>query len=212
VRHATIAAGVIVIALGACSHSSHHASPTTVTSASTTTEPTTSTSTAIAPTTTSSTLPPATVPPTLPPATVPPVQNASCRSGNLTLTVGNEGGAAGTQYFDLQVRNHASFACHLIGYPGVSFLDGSGHQIGVPAARNPVRPVVTVNLAPGATVYSQVGVGNPDIIICTGVVPHEVRVYPPNETVPMLVAPPAGLRVCATKGTPSVGPVTAQPS
>jgi hypothetical protein len=49
----------------------------------------------------------------------------------------------------LQFTNTGSRPCTLQSAPGVSFVDGSGRQIGLPAKRNTGGPVVT--LAPGET-------------------------------------------------------------
>jgi Protein of unknown function (DUF4232) len=126
---------------------------------------------------------------------------------NLTVSSGILGAAAGTQYFELMFRNRAAFACVLTGYPGVSFLDASGRQIGPAAQRNPMT-YGSVTLGASMTVYAQVGVGNPDVDACPAATAHEIRVFPPNETVAALVAPPSGLRVCSRQTvTAFVGPV-----
>ena len=198
---AVVSALVIVVVLGACSHGKSHASSPTAAPTTSTTATTTTT----LPTTTSSTAPATTtVPATTPPTAAAPL--AGCRSANLTLSVGPEGAAAGTQYFEIGFRNHASFPCVLTGYPGVSFLDASGAQIGPAAHRNNLAHG-SVTVAPSAKVYAQVGVANPGVYDCTPVTPHDIRVYPPNETVAVLVHPPTGLGVCPTQGYPLVGPV-----
>jgi hypothetical protein len=122
-------------------------------------------------------------------------------------------GAAGTQYFDLTLHNHGSGACVLTGFPGVSLLDAAGHQIGLPAERETGIPYGTVTIAPSATAYVQVGVGNPGVFNCPAVAAHEVRVFPPNETVDVLVPSPAGLVVCAqNRVTEFVWPVLGHPN
>ena len=68
-----------------------------------------------------------------------------------------------------------------------------------------------VAIAPSVKVYAQVGVGNPGVFDCTGVTAHDIRVFPPNETVAILVHPPEGLLMCPTEGTPLVGPVEPTP-
>lgn len=185
---------VIVLALSACTHGSKHASATTTAITSSTTLPPTTVATLPAPTSTTPTTRPAA---------------GRCRSSDLTLTVGPVNGAAGTQYFLIGFRNHTASTCELTGYPGVSFLDASGSQIGVPAQRNEV-PHGPVTIAPSGKVYAQVGVGNPGVFDCIGVTPHDIRVFPPNETAAILVHPPDRLLVCPTQGAPLVGPVTGQ--
>ena len=191
---------MIVATLGACSNDSHKASPTT--SASTTAS---TTSTTVAPTTaaTTTTTESATT-------TAAPIPGGTCRTANLNVTAGAAQGAAGTQYFELQFKNRGGAPCTMNGFPGVSFLDRAGHQIGEPASRNVVTHD-TITLHPSVTAYATVGVGNPGVTGCTGVPPAEIRVFPPNETAAVLVAPPSGLLVCLTApGTPIVGPVVSQ--
>lgn len=199
---------VIVLVLGACTHGSNHASSTTSTAATASSTP----STPSTPSTTvasSTTLPPTAIgtqpAPSSPPPTGPPAA-AGCRSADLALSVGPQNGAAGTQYFEIGFRNDASFPCVLTGYPGVSFLDASGTQIGVPASRDDVTHS-PVTIASHESAYARVGVGNPGVFDCAGVTPNDIRVFPPNETVAVLVPPPTGLLVCPTQGAPLVDPV-----
>jgi len=42
-------------------------------------------------------------------------------------------GAAGSVYYTLQFTNLSGHACTLRGYPGVSAVSLSGHQLGAPA-------------------------------------------------------------------------------
>lgn len=95
----------------------------------------------------------------------------------------------------------------MTGYPGVSFLGASGSQIGLPAQRI-TQTHGTVTLAPAATAYANVGVGNPAVNECPAATARQIRVFPPNETVAALVAPPTGLLICTrqTMGV-FVGPV-----
>ena len=131
-----------------------------------------------------------------------------CRTANLNITVGPANGAAGTEYFQIAFRNDSRSACELSGYPGVSFLDASGAQIGLPEDRNPMAHS-PVDLAPGATAYAMAGVGNPDVVNCPAAIARRVRIYPPNETAFVIVDAPAGLRVCSAQRVPGfVGPVT----
>jgi hypothetical protein len=195
---------VLIVVLGACTHGASGASSTTSTTRASTTSPRPEPTTM--PPTTTSTQPPA------PPATAAPPTPAPdrCHSSDLTLTAGPVNGAAGTQYFLIGFRNHSAFACELTGYPGVSFLDASGNQIGLPARRNNVA-YAPVTIAPSVKVYAQVGVGNPGVFNCAGVTPHDIRVFPPNETAAILVHPPDTLLVCPTQGAPLVGPVEPTP-
>jgi Protein of unknown function (DUF4232) len=118
-----------------------------------------------------------------------------CHTSGLDITIGDGSGAAGTEYYEISFRNVGTKPCVLNGYPGVSFVDSVGHQIGAPAARNDVAHTPTT-IAPGATGYAALGVGNPSNFNCPVSTPAQVRVYPPNETVAAFL-PAKGIRFCA---------------
>jgi Protein of unknown function (DUF4232) len=104
--------------------------------------------------------------------------------------VSTEGGAAaGSIYYPLDLTNTSGSTCTVFGYPGVSFVTGpSGTILGRAAHRNPVTPATTVTLAPGQTAHATLQVaeaGNYDPAQCKPVTAHWVRVYPPNQTVPL---------------------------
>lgn len=64
------------------------------------------------------------------------------------------GGAAGSVLVDLVVTNTSSRSCTLTGYPGLSWVAGSGgHQVGAAATRSG-EPYRTVTLAPGTSATS----------------------------------------------------------
>ena len=92
----------------------------------------------------------------------------------------------------LVFHNSSSSTCTLYGYPGVSFLDSAGAQIGPPAERATSAPMKLITLVPGADAYSGLKVTDPGIPPCSGAgtVAH-VRVCPPNDTSAGLVAPPS---------------------
>jgi hypothetical protein len=140
--------------------------------------------------------------------TLPAVSGTTCRTEDLTLTISPGSGAAGSVGYDLEFRNHASTgSCTMTGYPGVSFLDAEGHQIGVPAVRNPGLSYTPVTVGPGATVYALLIVGNPDMRNCPVSTPRKIRVFPPNQTADIRL-PVEGLRLCATStSASSINPV-----
>ncbi|KAA9395421.1 DUF4232 domain-containing protein [Kocuria coralli] len=59
----------------------------------------------------------------------------ACRAHDLTGAVTPQEGAAGATILSLTLTNDGQQACHLYGYPGVSFADESGAMIGLPAER-----------------------------------------------------------------------------
>jgi hypothetical protein len=146
---------------------------------------------------------------TSPPSTTAAV--ARCAISSLVVTLTSKGAAAGTEYLELDFKNTALRACTLQGYPGVSFVDAGGSQIGaaVPRMAGASGAVVA---APGAAVaaliaYHDVVVG---IDNCQPTMAAGIRVYPPDETASVIVA--TKLAVCADPGfnaTASVSPVAA---
>jgi hypothetical protein len=69
-----------------------------------------------------------------------------------------------------------------------------------------------VTVAPGATAYALLIVGNPDVYNCPVGMPTQVRVFPPNERADARVDV-NGLRVCSNQVTGShINPVVAQPN
>jgi hypothetical protein len=97
--------------------------------------------------------------------------------------------AAGSVYYPLDLTNISGSTCTVFGYPGVSFVSGpSGSILGRAAHRNPVTAATTVTLAPGQTAHATLQVaeaGNYDPSQCQPVTAHWLRIYPPNQTVPL---------------------------
>jgi hypothetical protein len=132
---------------------------------------------------------------------------ATCRTANLTVTLGPPIGSAGHLNYEIAFRNDGPSACVMTGYPGVSFFDGSGHQIGVPAQRNPI-PAALVTLAPGATAYAPLSVTDPSVLNgCPATPTQQILVFPPNETAPVFIGS-RGIVVCATQPASIIDPVS----
>ncbi|MBP2340565.1 hypothetical protein JOF41_006743 [Saccharothrix coeruleofusca] len=112
---------------------------------------------------------------------------ATCRSVGLDVSFGREEGAAGTVYREVLLTNRGVRPCVLRGFPGVSYVDGDGAQIGGAAERVGDRgPQLT--LRHGETAASDVGfaqVRNFDPDVCQPTPVWGVRVYPPDETEPL---------------------------
>jgi hypothetical protein len=143
-----------------------------------------------------------TVPASQPASTAPatPTSSASptpagpppCPTSALNASVGNGNGAAGSTYYPLEFTNASSTACTLFGYPGVSFVTGTGgSQIGRAASRNPVVSSALVTLAPGATAHATLQVVNamnyPEAD-CHLVTARTMKIYPPNQTAPIYLS------------------------
>ncbi|WP_326964968.1 DUF4232 domain-containing protein [Arthrobacter sp. PL16] len=106
------------------------------------------------------------------------------------------GGAAGSVYRSLVLTNASDQECSVEGYPGVSFTDAAGAQIGAPAERDGSAPV-RVALAPGASVSTtlqQTNAGNYGGD-CGLTQSAGLRVYPPGATDSLVL--PQAISACS---------------
>jgi Protein of unknown function (DUF4232) len=217
-RGGCVAVVVLAVSLSACHGGSRSSAiPSTSSTASSNTASATTTS-SLLPTTTVGTTTTTTTSTTS--ETSSGIGLARCGTSNLTVVLGPPNGAAGTIYYEIVFRNDSGSTCEMTGYPGVSFLDASGVQIGVPAQRSGAA-YGQVSLAPHANAYAALAVGDPSVRGCPAASAHFVRVFPPNETRPVLIkkvdAPDAsgatlGISVCAQQVPPgSLDPVVAHP-
>jgi hypothetical protein len=120
-------------------------------------------------------------------------------------------GTAGTSYQVLVLTNNGSSACTLFGYPGVSFLDASGAIVGKPSSRDK-GAVHTITLAANggqANALSRLpDTGNFSPSACLPKTAKKIRVYPPGQTVALIVHDKTTL--CSTStGRTGVGPMLA---
>jgi hypothetical protein len=110
-------------------------------------------------------------------------------------------GAAGSFFYELQFSNTSATPCTLRGFPGVSAVDRSGHQLGSPAGRDHRFAPSTVVVRPGRTAHVLlriVDVGNLSAATCQPVRATGLRVYPPNTSRAAFV--PLTFRACSRKG------------
>lgn len=109
--------------------------------------------------------------------------DATCNADELSLTMGEGSGAAGTVFYPLIFTNTGDRTCNLYGYPGVSLVDNNGNMIGEPAERTPSTEA-TITLEPGGKTQANMGVPNssnfPEGQCKDGAT--KIRVYPPNDT------------------------------
>jgi hypothetical protein len=112
-----------------------------------------------------------------------------CPTSSLGVKLGLAQGAAGSTYQVIDFTNTSGVTCTLYGYPGVSAGNGQPlTQVGLAAAETPTPPRELVTLAPGAVANALlriVDAGNYPAAKC-GMVPTKLlRIYPPNQTVPV---------------------------
>lgn len=123
-----------------------------------------------------------------PTPTDPNAPAGQCADSALEVTVepSPEGGSAGHTNSIVVFTNTGSGPCELRGAPGVSVIDSSGAQIGVPADQVEVDAPPTITLAPGGTAVAalqSVNIGSdggPLGASCPTVSAAAYRVYPPH--------------------------------
>ena len=123
---------------------------------------------------------------------------ALCKAANLKGSLdASGGGAAGSVYMQLILKNSGSASCLLKGFAGVSLTaSATGNPLGAAATRDDSTPVASVLLAPGqsgkATLrYTQAG----NYPSCTHVPAAGFRVYPPEDTASLFI--PAAKDACS---------------
>jgi hypothetical protein len=191
-------AALIFVALAAgCGSSS--SSPSTPTSSASSSSP------AAAP---SSTAPSTSVSPAVTGTPGP----SPCATSGLKVTLGAGGGYAGGVDQTIVFTNTSGATCTLYGYPGVSLVSAPPYtQIGLAAKRDSTTPVRLVTLAPGASANAVVQIVdalNYGPATCSPTKADFLRIYPPNQTVPVYLA--YATQTCAQPiQTLSVSPVQA---
>jgi Protein of unknown function (DUF4232) len=131
----------------------------------------------------------------------PAAPEGLCSAGMLSGAVVDVpgGAAAGSVYRSLQVTNTSGASCVLDGYPGVSYVDAAGNQIGAPADRDPSQPRMAITLQPGQTAAAVLKQTNgQNYQDCQSTPAAGVRVYPPSAT-DWLIAP-QDTTACANAG------------
>ncbi len=122
----------------------------------------------------------------------------TCASNNLKVSTSDPETGAGSITFDIVFTNTGSTTCALSGYPGVSFADAHGGQVGNAATRTPQKAVV-VTLIPNAHAIAEAktadGPGGFPASRCHLTSASDLRVYPPNRTASLET--PWGRKVCA---------------
>ena len=196
------AAALICVALAAGCGSSSSSPSTPASSAS-------SSSPASAPSSTA----PVTAPSTpLSPAVTGTPGPSPCATSGLKVTLGASGGYAGGVDQTIVFANTSGATCTLYGYPGVSLVSAPPYtQIGLAAKRDSTTPVTLVTLAPSASANAVVQIVdalNFGPATCSPTKAAFLRIYPPNQTVPVYLA--YATQTCAQPvQTLSVSPVQA---
>jgi hypothetical protein len=129
----------------------------------------------------------------------------------LAGSLGQPGAAAGTVYYHLLFRNTSSFPCTMDGYPGVSFVDSAGNQIGAPVPREHRFSGIVI-VSPGGSAGALFALHDAyvgSVPNCNPTQATGLRVYPPGQTTALLIH--QSFTVCsnpASNGSASVTEVT----
>lgn len=113
----------------------------------------------------------------------------TCKSVDLDITSIDRGAAAGTAYREIKFTMRRLGACVLQGFPGVSYVDRADAQVGNAAGRNGLTGDL-ITLAYGSSASAMVGFANPgnyDPEVCQPQPVWGIKVYPPDEFVPLYV-------------------------
>ncbi len=109
-----------------------------------------------------------------------PTCTASVLSG--ALATGPGAGAAGSVYRTLTLTNTSGASCAMAGFPGVSYVDAAGTQLGAPAGRGGPGPAFLLEPGASATAVLQQTNAGPYGDACGQVPAAGLRVYPPGAT------------------------------
>ncbi len=92
------------------------------------------------------------------------------------------GATAGSVYRGLVLTNSSGEECILKGFPGVSFVNDGGNQIGAAATRNSAEPSESIELLPGESAMATLKQTNAQNYgpQCEQTEAAGVRVYPPS--------------------------------
>jgi hypothetical protein len=129
----------------------------------------------------------------------------SCKPSQLVTWLDTEpDGTAGTIFYKVKFTNFGS-TCTLHGYPGVSAVSLSGHQLGAPARRVKGVKIKTQRLTQGRTVAAVIGieeVGAIPVNTCHARPAAGIRVFAPNAATATVI--PFPFSACSAKGTSSM--------
>jgi hypothetical protein len=187
---AAAAGALTLVAACGSSSSSDKPTPSPSSAASSSSAPTSAPATSSAP-----------APTTAPTATTTTVAGpAGCTSNHLALQQGTSQGAAGSTIVQYILRNAGTAPCTLFGFPGVSFLNSAGTQVGSAATRQgAATPAVTVQPGQVASFTVQIAIAG---CATSAVQSQTIRVFPPNNTAALEA--PGSYPICTAPSVTSV--------
>jgi hypothetical protein len=133
----------------------------------------------------------------------------TCQAAQLKVKLAEDpgGGAAGSTYSHLTFTNTGATTCVMTGWPGVSYVDNNGTQIGSPADRTGSPTVVSLKSGAVADApLKEAAAGNFDAD-CIITPADGLRVYSPNTKVAVFVAHTVEACAAPSKHLMTIGPV-----
>ena len=123
-----------------------------------------------------------------------------CATEGLIVWSREVSGAAGSFYYRLAFFNATHHTCTLYGYPGVSAVSLTGHQVGASASRDGYITPHVVTLPPEEETTAVVRVTDTGVLSssCRPVLAQGFRVYPPGSKLSRVV--PVPVHVCSNPG------------
>jgi hypothetical protein len=105
-----------------------------------------------------------------------------CKTSQLSVWVAiTRGEGSNIVKYPLEFTNFSNRACYLDGYPEVFAIGGSGHQMGAAAGRDSSVTAAVVNLAPGATVHTELEYNTGPVFgHCNAQEAYQLQVRPPG--------------------------------
>ena len=132
----------------------------------------------------------------------------ACTAANTQIWLGDGegGGTAGKTYYPLEFSNVGHKACTLYGYPGVSAVSDTGHQVGLPATHDP-STVATITIKAGGTAHDHIAIVDWGAVCATGAAASGLKIYAPGQTQAKQIE--FAFTTCAAKSTLIAGPIDA---
>jgi hypothetical protein len=198
----TLLGAAILAACGSSGGSPAASTPTTASqpasTATSTTDPTTATTTTTTPTTATTTAATTTSTTTTTSASSgePP-----CRAAALSLSFIGQQGGMGHGEIGFALKNISSTSCRTYGYPGILFLDQSGHPLTTIPHHTTSDffgsgPAVALVIAPGASASFRLDVGHGVATSAGCATAYGLQVIPPDDTATLHTAIPNGSYEC----------------
>jgi len=188
------------VALSACGSSSGAPAASTGTSTAAPSQPATTASTA----TTTMTTAPTTSTATSTTSTTTTAASSGeppCRAAALSLSFLGQQGGMGHGEIGFVLKNTSNVSCRTYGYPGIQFLDQSGHPLTTIPHHTTSdffgsSPAVPLVIAPGGTASFRLDVGHGVATSAGCATAYGLQVIPPNDTATLRTTIPNGAYEC----------------